>query len=136
MQHVAIMNPKVGAIERILSGQKRIESRWYKNKIAPWDKVNAGDTVYFKYSGKPVTTKAIVEKVKQFEIKNLDEVGQIIKSYPDIDLVDKNYEVWAKGKRYCILMWLKDAQEVEPFNIDKTGFGSAAAWMSLVFSLT
>jgi len=43
-------------------GEKQIESRWYVNKINPWNKVKVGDTVYFKNSGDPVTAKVRVKK--------------------------------------------------------------------------
>ncbi len=129
MDHVAIMNPKIGAIERILGGEKKIETRWYKNKIAPWNKIRAGDKIYFKYSGKMVTIRATVERVMQLEINNINQVKEIIDKFKQIDIINTDYLRWARGKRYGILIWLKDAQAVKPFGIDKTGFGAAAAWM-------
>lgn len=63
MNHVAIMKKSWHLLPEILSGEKTIESRWYKNKSAPWGKVKAGDTVYFKDAGEPVTAKAVVAKV-------------------------------------------------------------------------
>ena len=54
MDHVAIMNKSWGLIPKILSGSKTIESRWYKTKRTPWDKIAKGDTVYFKNSGEQV----------------------------------------------------------------------------------
>ena len=65
MDHVAIMNPGLKLIDRILSGEKKIESRWSKNKIAPWGKVKTGDRIYFKDAGKPVTAVTEVEKVME-----------------------------------------------------------------------
>lgn len=104
MDHVAIMNPKLGYIEQILSGEKKIESRWYKYRREPWNKIKAGEKIYFKDAGKPVTAVAEVEEVEQFE----DLEGE---------------------KRYCILIHLKNPRRISPFNINKTGFGSASAWL-------
>ena len=57
---------------KILSGEKTIESRWYKKKIAPYNKIKESDKVYFKESGqKFVTTSGITKKV--LFIDNLDE---------------------------------------------------------------
>lgn len=111
MDHVAIMNPKLGLIEKILSGEKKIESRWSKNEIAPWNKIWSGDTVYFKNSGGLVVAKAEVEKVKQFEKADFGEVKKLFKDSDD----------WSGGKNYCVLIWLKNPQKIEPFKIKKRG---------------
>ncbi|KKS33218.1 MAG: hypothetical protein UU93_C0001G0049 [Candidatus Amesbacteria bacterium GW2011_GWA2_42_12] len=121
MDHVAIMNKKFGdLIAKILSGEKRIESRWSKNKIAPWGKVHPNDVIYFKQPGGNVEAKAEVEIVRQFERKDFNEARKLF-SVPD---------AWTKNKNYCVLMWLKNPKKVSPFRINKSGFGSAAAWLS------
>lgn len=120
MDHVAIMNKRFGdLIAKILSGEKKIESRWSKNKVAPWGRVKRGDRIYFKNSGEPVTAMAEVEKVRQFEKKDFDKARELFSAS------DK----WARGKNYCVLIWLKDPKKVKPFKINKSGFGSAAAWL-------
>lgn len=120
MDHVAVMSKQLGdLIAKILSGEKKIESRWSKNKVTPWDKVHAGDTVYFKNSGGLVTAMASVSKVMQFERKDFDKAREL---FPASD-------EWTKNKNYCVLIWLKNPQKVGPFKINKSGFGSAAAWM-------
>ena len=65
--HVAIMRRSWGLLEKILSGEKTIESRWYMQKSEPWESIDAGDIIYFKNSGAPVTLSASVDKVLQFE---------------------------------------------------------------------
>ncbi|MDO8559127.1 MAG: hypothetical protein Q7R84_02240 [bacterium] len=39
MEHLAIMKKSWGLTEKILSGQKKIESRWYLSKRSPWDTI-------------------------------------------------------------------------------------------------
>ncbi|HBC45281.1 TPA: hypothetical protein DCZ81_03885 [Candidatus Collierbacteria bacterium] len=120
MDHVAIMNKKFGdLIAKILSGEKKIESRWSKNKIAPWNRVKRGDRIYFKDSGGPVIAVAEIEKVRQFEKKDFDKARELF-SVPD---------AWTKGKNYCVLMWLKNPKKIRSFKINKFGFGSVAAWL-------
>ncbi len=123
MDHVAIMNKSFGdLIAKILSGKKKIESRWSKNKSAPWGKVHPNDVIYFKQSGGLVLAKAEVEKV--IGIENLDQkaVAWIANKYG-------LKEEWGKDKKYCTLIFLRNPKKVIPFKIDKSGFGSAAAWM-------
>ena len=122
-------------ISKILSGEKTIESRWYKNKAAPWDKIKRGDTIFFKNSGEAVIAKANVARVLQFENLTPKTIKEIYAHHGVAIGVPKDkHAKWVKdkvdtGKRYCILAFLSDPRRVEPFAIDKTGFGSAAAWL-------
>jgi len=38
---------------------------------------------------------------------------------------------YVEGKNYCLLVFLKNPQAIEPFEIDKTGFGAMAAWITI-----
>ena len=37
MEHLAIMKKEWKLTEKIITGEKRIESRWYKDKYPPWN---------------------------------------------------------------------------------------------------
>ena len=131
--HVAIMKKSWGLIPKILNGEKTIESRWYVNRICPWDQINAGDTVYFKDSGEPVTAKANVSKVLQFKNLSPRSVKNILKTHGKgigMEPSEKNIQECA-AKNYCILVFLEDAHKIEPFAIDKTGYGLMSAWITV-----
>lgn len=133
MEHLAIMKKSWNLTSKILSGQKKIESRWYKSKYPPWDRIKAGETVYFKDSGEPVIIKAEVEKVLQFSNLTPEKVKEIFEQYGaddgiGVDHISKFVELF-KEKNYCLLIFLKNPQEIEPFEIDKTGFGLMSAWI-------
>ncbi|MCX6825495.1 MAG: ASCH domain-containing protein [candidate division SR1 bacterium] len=134
MDHLAIMNPKRKLIPKILSGEKTIESRRYMMKVAPRNKVNAGDTIYFKDAGKMVTASVEVIKVIQYDNYTDEELHDILNMYAKSiafsDPLDQVYHR-AKPKKYCILMFLKHPKKITPFEIDKTGYGNACAWISL-----
>ena len=133
MDHVAIMKKSWGLIPRILDGRKKIESRWGINRCSPWGKVKIGDKVFFKDSGEPVTVVADVSKIQEFENLNSKKVREILEKYDGDDGISvANLEEtirWARKKRYCTLIYLKNSKKIKPFNINKTGFGSAAAWL-------
>jgi hypothetical protein len=132
MDHIAIMNKSWKLIDKIVSGEKRIESRWYHSRSAPWDRIKAGEIVYFKDAGCPVTAKATVSKVLQYADLTEEKAREITDRYGGsggLGLSSKGLFEWARKKRYCILIFLKDATPVKPFEIDKTGFGNACAWM-------
>lgn len=129
MEHVAILAKKRKLLGRILSGEKTIESRWYVSRRTPWNMIAPNDTVYFKESGDPIVAKALVEKAIFVELTPAVVKG-LLREYGDrICLTAQAYE-GLKDKRYSILIFLKDVERIEPFEIDKSGFGSMAAWIT------
>ena len=142
MDHVAILrkaNISKGdnLLKDILEGKKTIESRWYVNRISPWDKIKRGDTVFLKESGSPVTAKADVAKVLQIENLNNRTTKEIIKKYGKGISPYTSFEQWSSWiskqtkKRYCILIFLRAVEKVAPFNINKTGCGVSSAWLAV-----
>lgn len=133
MDHVAIMKKSWGLIPKILDGRKKIESRWGVNRCSPWGKVKAGDRVYFKDAGEPVTVVAEVSRIKEFENLTPQGVREILEKYGGKDGISvtnlKEIIRWARKKRYCTLIYLKNPRKIEQFNINKTGFGVGAAWL-------
>ncbi|MCA9389773.1 hypothetical protein KC571_00025 [candidate division WWE3 bacterium] len=132
MDHVAILNKQWKIIPKLLNRQKTIESRWLKNRSAPWDRVRAGDVVYFKEAGEPVTLRAEVSGVEQYESLTSEKIKEIISLYGGegkIFLNNPDNLDWFLPKRYCILIFIKNVSEIDPFHIDKLGYGTGAAWM-------
>jgi len=127
------MKKSWGLTEKILSGEKKIESRWYMAKCAPWDRIKAGETVYFKNSGEPITIKAKVTKVLQFSDLNQGKVRQILAKYGKDDGLElaqlADFFDLFKNKRYCLLIFLKNPVKIKPFQINKKGFGMMSAWI-------
>lgn len=135
MEHLAIMRKSWGLTEKILTGNKKIESRWYKMRRDPWDRIKAGDVVYFKNSGEPIKLKAEVERVLQFSNLTPERVGEILAEYGNDDGIDEEriaefFELF-KDKKYCILVFLRNPQRVESFEIDKKGFGNMVSWITI-----
>jgi hypothetical protein len=133
MEHIAIMKKSWGLTERILSGDKTIESRWYASRSAPWGRISPGESLYFKNSGEPVTIRATVSKVLQFDNLNQKKVNSILNRYWKEDGLEKEdvpkfFDLF-KNKKYCILVFLKGAKKIKPFNINKSGFGAMSAWI-------
>ena len=132
MDHIAFLKKSWKLKDKILVGEKTIESRWYMSKIAPWNKIHVGETIYFKDSGEPVTVRASVAKFLQFELTQ-KKVLEILKQYGreiTISDIQKTYEN-NKDKKYCILIFLKDVKKIEPFYINKKGFGISCAWITV-----
>jgi ASC-1-like (ASCH) protein len=80
-RHLAIFYPEV--IKKIISGQKTVESRFSKSKIAPFGQVEVGDMVYMKASGKDVQGQFVVKKVISIEGMDQDDWNELKKQYGD-----------------------------------------------------
>ena len=135
MDHVAIMKKSWGLTEKILNGQKKIESRWYLTKRKPWDNIKEGEVVYFKDSGELVKIKAEVSKVIQFTDLTPKLVKKILNEYGKDDGLEKDkipefFEIF-KDKKYCILISIKNPIKIKPFEINKKGFGNMSAWITV-----
>ena len=135
MHHVAIMKKSWRFVPQVLARRKTIESRWYQHRAGAWEKVHKGDTVFFKTTGEPVTAKAVVASVLSFDELTPAEVKMILRKYGRADgiaapEIPRYYRLF-KDKRYCVLVFLKNAQAVKPFAINKKGFGAMSAWLTV-----
>ncbi len=135
MEHIAIMEKSWGLLPRILTGEKTVESRWLKYRCPPFNAVRSYDHVYFKDSGGPVWLKARVIKVLQFEDLSPYKVEKLLKRWALENgirkaEIPKFFQV-LRDKRYCVLIFLGDVETVKPFQVDKSGFGAQAAWISV-----
>ena len=135
MEHLAIMRKSWGLTKKILAGEKKIESRWYKSKYPPWNNIKTGEKVYFKDSGEQVSIKAEVDRVLQFSNLTQERIKEILDKYGEEDGlsigdIPKFFEMF-KDKKYCILIFLKNPQKIKPFTINKKGFGMMSAWICI-----
>ena len=131
MEHLAILAKKRKLLSKIISGDKTIESRWYKFKKTPYQNISVNDIVYFKESGDPVSAKAKVSKVLFFDKLDEDKIKEILKEYGERICVPMSYSEELIGKNFCTLVFIDEVQSVEPFNINKEGYGLMAAWITL-----
>src|SRR3989344_7889842 len=117
MHHIAILDKKKDLLNKILTKEKTIESRWYKFQRTPFNNIQVGYIVYLKNSGQPVTAKAQVEKVLFFDNLSEQEVKELMNTYSKQICIDNNY-IKNAPKNYITLIFLKDPQSIEQFNIN------------------
>ncbi len=131
MDHLAILSKNGKLLNKILSSEKTIESRWYKFKRTPYQNIAAGDVIYFKESGEPVTTRATVSRVLFFDRLNEEKIKRLLQQYGKKIGVSRSYAEKVKGKNLCTLMFLEKVEQIEPFKINKKGHGLMAAWITV-----
>lgn len=133
MDHLAILSKSSDFLEKIKSGEKTVESRWYKTRRNPWNGAESGDSVYFKDSGCPVTLKGDIRRVLQYGDLTAAKIDDILSEFgSEIGIEDiQAFSKRVNDKNYCILIFLENIEEVDPFPIDKSGFGIMTAWITV-----
>lgn len=136
---IAILDPyrdyekTLGLTQKIFSGEKTIETRWYNSRRAPWGRIQIEEKVYFKDAGAPVTVVAQVAKVDQYEKVDESMRKKILAKYGSRALgtceISDEIACHTRVKRYCVAVHLKNPRKVKPFEIDKRGFGAMTAWL-------
>lgn len=131
MEHLAILSKQKKLLAKIISGEKTIESRWYVSKKAPFGLISEGDTIYFKESGEQVTAKAKAKRILCYEGLNPEKIRGLLIEYGSQIGVGVSYLENIRDKKFCILIFLDDVGEIEPFKVDKRGYGMMCAWISI-----
>lgn len=133
MEHVAIMKKEWGLTQKVIDGTKTVESRWYKSKIAPWNKIKTGDFIFFKDSGSPVVVKATVTEVEQYDVMNNQQALNIMTKHALADLgtadIPESVKNYITNKRYAIFIHFNNVEKIVPYDINKKGYGIQCAWM-------
>ena len=75
MKHLAVF--KEDAAEKILSGEKTIESRFSKGKIPPFGVISSGDLVYIKVYRGEIIGQFRVQKVIFFDNLDLNDLRNL-----------------------------------------------------------
>lgn len=121
MEHIVILKKNI--LDKILSGEKTIETRFTKNKCVPFKKVAEGDTLFLKAVGGEILAKAVVKKVENY-VLNEQKLRQIVNLYhKEIGVESSKVEQFVlkrKDKNYAVLVWLSELKNISPFSVKKS----------------
>lgn len=104
---------------RLLSGEKRIESRFSLRHVLPHNAVSAGDRIFFKEAAGPVRATAVAASVVTWELISPDEVNQIRRIYNRWIVADEEYWARKSHSRWATLVRLSEVRPLSPFHIPK-----------------
>lgn len=128
------MSKELPWLERIKKGTKTIESRWYRQRRRPWQSIEAGDHIFFKNSGEPVCVVSRAARVLFYNDLTPTLVGDLLDRYAEsLGIKETEKQTFFKkvaGRQFCILIFLEDVAEIDPFSIDKKGFGTMVSWIT------
>jgi hypothetical protein len=124
--HLVIL--KKPYLDAILSGRKRIESRFTRTRRSPFLQVQPGDKLFLKESSGPVCGVATAVAVKNFENLTPKQIIQLKEQYNHH--IRAGDEYW-QSKMNCVfgfLVWLQDVRAIQPVRIHKKDW---RAWVVL-----
>ncbi len=79
-----------------------------------------------------MTARATIQRVEYTECTKADEVHALFMHWQQALGVPPTYLTRLSLKtRYVSLIWLTNPHHLEPFEIDKTRYGTGAAWITL-----
>ncbi len=112
-KHLALFD--ISTAERILSGQKTVETRFSQKKIAPYGEVSVGDLVYIKPVGKDLAGQFVVSKIIFFEGLTQADFENIRKLYGEVlslgnKTLDEKYFEMRKDAKYGTLIFISQVE--------------------------
>ena len=131
MDHIVYLDAKAKEMEKLLDGSKIMIIRGAAGRKMPYGRVEAGDILYFINNNSEglVKLKGEVSSVLNSEKMDKETSVNFVNEHQDkLQLSDKQISRWA-GKRYLVLIELKNIEEIEPFAIDKSNYGNMDDWL-------
>ena len=131
MDHVVYVDAKAKELENILNGTKTMIIRGAAGRKMPHGRVFEKDILYFIENNADgmIKAKAEVKSVSNSEKMTKEESCELIeKNQEKLKLTKAQMKRWA-GKRYLVLIEIKDSQKTEPFKIDRSNYGNMDDWL-------
>lgn len=117
-KHLGIFDSE--AAKLIFSGKKKIEGRFSKIKIAPFNKVSAGDIVLMKVSGEKIVGQFLVDRVLSFDHPRVEEFFLLKKKYGSEMSMTSSFWLEHEKVNFVTLMFIKTVSKfIVPPEISK-----------------
>lgn len=133
--HVAIIRGPY--LDAILSGEKTIESRLSVSRGPAFERVSAGERVYFKQTSGPFRATALVRRARHLAGLNSASVATLRREHNAGILGDAEYWRDRRKSRYATLVWLEAVEPIVfgPDYRSAPGFHPRGAWFVLPRSM-
>ena len=133
MDHVVYLDAKAKELENLVNGNKTMIIRGASGRKTPYGRVNTGDNLYFINNNGEGKIKAhgVVCSVWNSGLLSREESFEtIIKHQDKLQLPDRQFEKLA-GKRYLVLIGVRDVEEIDQFRIDKSSYANMDDWLTV-----
>lgn len=131
MDHVVYLEYKAKELINLKNGRKTMIIRGAMGRKLPYGRVQPGDVLYFieNNGNGMVTGKAFVnEAFNSGQLTKEESIGLVEQNQVKL-LLDEGMKKRFAGKRYLILIEIKDFEEIEPFKIDRTAYKNMDDWL-------
>jgi ASC-1-like (ASCH) protein len=109
INHLAIFHAKY--LKLIMKGEKKIETRFSKNRCAPYKQIKVNDIIYLKETGREVLGRCVVASVKFFELDNA-KYFEVVEKYNSEACLDPEWIKKKKDSKYATLIWITEVREL------------------------
>jgi len=120
MDHIVTLDSEAKEIENLIKGGKSMIVHASDVKCIPYGLVSEGDVLYFVNDNNPAEIKAkgIVSSVyNSYQLSYAESFEMIIRNQDKLRLPDDLFYKMA-GKRYLVLIGLRDVEEVQSLLIN------------------
>lgn len=111
--HLAIFSTNY--INKILSGEKSIESRMSHFRICPFEKVNSNDIVIMKESSGPILGAFSVHQAFSYIVSGVDEFVELKNKYSDAVCADESYWDFKSSAHYATFISISNPISLGPY---------------------
>lgn len=118
--HIAILSHK-SVLDKILSGEKTIESRFSRVKSLPFGVVVPGDTLYFKLSGGMVMARARVAALEEYDNLTPRQIEDLARKYERELAISPDFLVRKLESKFASLIFLEQVEPCEPWTYKQDG---------------
>jgi ASCH domain len=106
-------------LDKILSGEKTIESRFSRSRSVPFEKVHRGDIILLKETAKPIRAIAIVTSVRCYGPLGPGEAGHLMEVYQTELRLEDDFKRTKQNSLYATLITLSDVLPINPIQVKK-----------------
>src|SRR5262245_20163342 len=111
MIHIAVLLKPY--LDLVLSGRKTVECRLTRQARDPYERIEAGERIYFKQSAGPYGVTAVVDHVMFESGLTPKRLQEIRRDYNDEIRGDASFWNYKRNSLFCSLIWLKDVQPID-----------------------
>jgi len=131
MDHIAYLDAKSNELEKLLSTEKTMIIRGAMGRKLPYGRVQKDDILFFinNNAERLIKAKGIVLNVINSDKMSKEKSIEFVKIHQDkLQLTDKQFQRWA-GKRYIVLIEIKNVQEITHISFDKKNYSKMDDWL-------
>ena len=131
MDHIVYLDYNAKELENLKSGEKTMIIRGAMGRKLPYGRIENGDILYFIENNGDgiIKAKGIAQNVFCSGKLTKEESVSLVDSYGDKLMLDSGLKKRFRGKRYLVLITIKDFEEIEPFGFSKQEFTNMDDWL-------